>query len=114
MKAIVQLEFDGRCRVAFGFCARTLGGEIKTMNALGETKDVALPPGRGRPDESRPPQGFNVALHVRDKAAAQRVFEALADGGSVATPSSEAAWSSAFGMLRDRFGAPWLILSMDE
>src|SRR5690348_17002282 len=108
------------------------------MNALGETKDVALPPGsrsagaesirfaqlaagdtliQGNdlpPDESRPPQGFNVALHVRDKAAAQRVFEALADGGSVATPLSEAAWSSAFGMLRDRFGAPWLILSMDE
>ncbi|TKR29497.1 VOC family protein [Luteimonas gilva] len=138
MKAIVQLEFDGRCREAFEFYARALGGEIKVMNALGETKDVPLPPGsrpagaesirfaqlaigdtliQGNdlpPGEYRPKQGFNVALHVRDKAEAHRVFGALADGGRVETPLSEVAWSSAFGMLKDRFGTPWLILSMDE
>ncbi len=138
MKAIVQLEFDGRCREAFEFYAHALKGEIKVMNALGETQDVPLPPG-SRPagsdsirfaqlaigdtliqgndlpqGEYRSKEGFNVALHVRDSTEARRVFDALADGGCIETPLSEVAWSSAFGILRDRFDTPWLILSMDK
>ena len=45
---------------------------------------------------------------------ARRILDALSDGGSVVTPLSKVAWSSAFGIVTDRFGVPWLILALDK
>ena len=64
--------------------------------------------------EYKPAQGFNIALHVKTAAEARRIFNALSDGGSVVTPLSEVAWSSAFGIITDRCSTPWLILAMDK
>jgi len=138
MKVMVQLEFDGQCRQAFEFYAEVLRGEITVMNSLGDTADTPLPPGSrpGTPDlirfaqlhvgddviqgndlpkgEYRQKRGFNVALHVSDAAEAHRIFDALADGGQIDTPLSDVAWSSAFGIVRDRFDTPWLILALDK
>ena len=44
MKFIAYLVFDGRCREAFEFYARTLGGKIVAMVSHGETPSAAHVP----------------------------------------------------------------------
>ncbi len=44
MKLITYLSFDGRCREAFEFYARVLGGEIVAMVSHGETARQAFNP----------------------------------------------------------------------
>ena len=107
------------------------------MNTFGGS-DAKLPPGStaSTPDQIRfaelqvgdysilgndvpeqdykPMQGFNIALHVRTANEARRTFNALSDGGNVVTPLSEVAWSSAFGIVTDRFGTPWLVQALDK
>ena len=136
MNIMVQLEFDGQCRQAFEYYAQVLKGEIKVMNSFGD--ETALPPGSkpASPErirfaqlkvgdnviqgndlpagEYKEKRGFNVALHVSHAAEARRIFNALAAGGRIDTPLSEVAWSSAFGIVRDRFDTPWLILALDK
>jgi PhnB protein len=137
MKVMTQLAFNGQCRQAFELYEKVLGGKITVMNTFGDV-DAKLPPGStaSAPDQIRfaeiqvggyailgndlpeqdykPKQGFNVALHVETAAQARRIFTALADHGHVVTPLSEVAWSSAFGIVTDRFGTPWLILALDK
>jgi PhnB protein len=136
-KVMTQLAFKGQCREAFELYERVLGGKITVMNTFGGS-DAKLPPGStaSAPDQIRfaelklggyailgndvpvqdykPAQGFNIALHVKTAGEARRIFNALSDGGSVVTPLSEVAWSSAFGIVTDRFGVPWLILALDK
>ena len=134
---MTQLAFEGQCREAFELYERVLGGKIDVMNRFGGSDD-RLPPGStaSAPDQIRfaelklggyailgndvpvqdckPAQGFNIALHVKTAGEARRIFNALSDGGSVVTPLSEVTWSSAFGIVSDRFGVPWLILALDK
>jgi PhnB protein len=136
-KVMTQLAFKGQCREAFELYERVLGGKITVMNTFGGS-DPRLPPGStaSAPDQIRfaelevggyailgndvpaqdykPAQGFNIALHVNTAAEARLIFNAHSDCGSVATPLSEVAWSSAFGIVSDRFGVPWPILALDK
>ena len=54
-------------------------------------------------------KGFSVALNVKEPAEAERIFNALADQGTVRAPLSETFFAVKFGMLVDRFGTPWMI-----
>lgn len=54
-------------------------------------------------------QGMCVNYSVDDVAEAERVFEALADGGEITMPLAETFWSPKFGMCVDRFGTPWMV-----
>ncbi len=137
MKVMTQLAFNGQCRQAFELYEKVLGGKTAVMNTFGDV-DAKLPPGstasavdqirfaelqvgcyailgNDLPEqEYKPMQGFTVALHVGTSAEARRIFNALSDNGQVVTPLSEVAWSSAFGIVTDRFGTPWLILALDK
>lgn len=137
MQIAPQLAFCGQCREAFEFYETVLGGRIAVMNSFGEN-DAELPPGSTAAapdhirfaelrigdyallgndvpeDEYQPMRGFHIALHVNTGAEANRIFGALSQGGETETPPSAVAWSSAFGICRDRFGAPWLILALDK
>lgn len=53
--------------------------------------------------------GFSLSLALRDKAQADRYFDALAEGGNVIMPLGETFWSPRFGMLKDRFGISWMV-----
>jgi PhnB protein len=48
-------------------------------------------------------------LGIKDPAEAERIFQALADNGTVRMPLQETFWAVRFGMLVDRFGIPWII-----
>jgi len=54
-------------------------------------------------------KGFSLSLVYPTTADAQRVFDALAQGGRVTMPLQKTFWAKAFGMLVDRFGTPWMI-----
>jgi len=44
---------------------------------------------------------------------AKRIFEALADGGTVTQILEPTFFSSACGMCVDRFGTPWMIVARE-
>jgi PhnB protein len=45
----------------------------------------------------------------RNAADAERIFNALAEEGTVQIPIAETFWALRFGKVVDRFGIPWLI-----
>jgi hypothetical protein len=64
------------------------------------------------PGRARLPLGGDVAVTMSDPAEGQRVFDALAEGGSVEQPYEPSAWSPGFGRLTDRFGTHWMVDAM--
>lgn len=124
------LFFDGRCEEAFEFYARVLGGKIvamlphegtpaeghvpaewrsKIMHARLEIGDQALMASDAPPQYQEPMKGFYVSLHYTDPSDAERVFSALAEGGTIRMAMEETFWAARFGMLVDRFGTPWMV-----
>ncbi|MGH6785102.1 MAG: VOC family protein, partial [Sphingomicrobium sp.] len=55
-------------------------------------------------------QGFSLSITARDDAEAEKLCNALADGGKVQMPLAKAFFSSRFGMVADRFGVPWMVV----
>ena len=124
------LNFDGRCREAFIFYQQVLGGTIATMQTHGESPMAAQTPPEWHdrilharlvvgdqelmgsdspPHQHATPQGFAVSLNVDSGAEAERVFAALAAGGSVQMPLQATFWAGRFGLLTDQFGVPWMV-----
>ena len=54
-------------------------------------------------------KGFNLNVAFDDVSEAERVFNALSDGGTVTMPFQEQFWARRAGMLVDRFGTPWIV-----
>ncbi|QBB69801.1 VOC family protein [Pseudolysobacter antarcticus] len=132
MQLNAYLFFDGNCAEAMRYYERTLGGKIDlSMTHADDPAATAQVPadsaarimharlvfpggilmasdwmvGRAYPGMS----GFALSLAYTTVAEAQKVFDALADGGAVNMPFAETFWVEAFGMLTDRFGTPWMI-----
>jgi PhnB protein len=126
------LFFDGRCEEAVEFYRRTLGAEVEMMMRF---KDSPEPPPNATPDnadkvmhtsfrigdtkvmasdgrcQGRPSfQGFALSLTARDEAEAERLFNALCDGGAVQMPLAKTFFSPRFGMVTDRFGVCWMVV----
>ena len=64
----------------------------------------------GLTDQYERPQGISVSISVAP-ADAERIFNALAEGGNVSMPFQKTFWSPGFGMVVDRFGTPWMVNS---
>ena len=130
MRLNAHLNFSGHCEEAFRLYQRILGGTISIMMPYGEspianqvgpewqkkimhvsleTSDQVLMGADAPPDRYQKPQGFAVAVNVADAADAQRMFQALAEGGIVQMPLQETFWATRFGMLVDRYGIPWMV-----
>jgi PhnB protein len=133
MQVQPYLNFDGRCEEALNFYSRALGAEVTALMRFKDSPEPhapgMVPPGAedkvmhasfrlgdttvmasdchagGRPSF----QGFSLSLTLPDGAAAERAFAALADGGQVQMPLSKTFFSSAFGVVADRFGVSWMI-----
>ena len=130
MKFVPYLSFDGRCRQAFEFYAKTLGGEIRAMISHRETPASAAVPADWQdaiinahlvageaelmgadapPGHASKPSGFSVSIEIDDEARAERVFNAFAEGGTIGMPFGPAFWAKRFGMVTDKYGTPWMI-----
>jgi PhnB protein len=124
------LSFDGTCEAAFKFYEKVLGGKIvammtyadmpgntqmskdsqnRIMHARLQFGDNLLMASDAPPDRFEAAKGFHVMLGVKDAAEAERLFEALAAGGTITMPIQGTFWAERFGMLVDRFGTPWMI-----
>lgn len=55
--------------------------------------------------------GNNVYINVtpESKAEADRIFNALAAGGTVEMPIADQPWGDYYGSLRDKFGVQWMV-----
>ena len=132
MKFVNYLFFNGDTREAFEFYAKVFDGEITGMLTHRETpatKDVSeewqdkiinaqliigdqmLMASDAPPQYRTEMSGFSVSVDMGDLAKAERVFNALADGGTVNMPFSPTFWAKGFGMVKDKFGTPWMISS---
>jgi len=130
MKLNPYLLFEGTCEEAFKTYAKVLGGEIvamipaegtpsaetwpkewhkKIIHARMMVDGVALMGSDCPPDRFEKMQGFSVTLNVKEPRQAERIFNALAEGGAMRMPLGETFWAVKFGMLTDRFGTPWMI-----
>ncbi len=124
------LFFDGNCADAMRFYERTLGGKLEMMTHAQSPVANQAPPGSadrimharldfggrvlmasdsmaGHPYDGM--KGFSLSLSYPDVAQGKRIFDSLADGGRVTMPFQKTFWAEGFGMLVDRFGAPWMI-----
>ena len=52
---------------------------------------------------------ISMSLGSNDAAQGQRIFDKLAEGGTVQMPFSDTFWGAKFGMLTDRYGIEWMI-----
>lgn len=124
------LTFDGRCEEAFNVYAQCLGGTIemliphagtpaeehvpaewrdKIMHVRMRAGDNVLMGSDAPPGRYAKPVGFSVSVQIADPTEAERVFNTLAEGGTVTMPLLQTFWAQRFGMLVDRFGIPWMI-----
>ena len=55
--------------------------------------------------------GIALAISVASEAEAEKTFTALADGGQVQMPLGKTFFSPRFGMLSDKFGVGWMIVT---
>lgn len=124
------LFFDGTCADAMRFYERTLGGKLSLMTHAESPMAAQTPPGSanrilharleldghvlmasdsmvGHPYEGM--KGFSLSLTYLTASDAQKVFDALAQGGKVTMPMQKTFWAEGFGMLVDRFGTPWMV-----
>jgi PhnB protein len=124
------LFFTGRCEEALTFYQQVLGGEItammrykdtpekerlsaewhdKVIHACLEVGDRKLMASDGPPSYERTPQGFDVQLDIAEPEEADRIYNALLEGGQARLPLDKTFFARRFGMLVDRFGTPWMI-----
>jgi PhnB protein len=124
------LLFNGDCETAFKFYEKSLGARIEALLTHEGTPMEKMVPAEWRkkiiharlklgdkvlmasdcpPEHYVKPQGFSVNLDFKSSAEAERVFNALAEKGSVQMPLQQTFWAAKFGMVTDRFGTPWMI-----
>ncbi|HEX4944326.1 MAG TPA: VOC family protein [Usitatibacteraceae bacterium] len=134
MQVQPYLFFDGRCEEAIEFYRKALGAEVTMLMRVKDSPDPP-PPGMYPPDsgnkvmhaslrigeatvmasdgrcQGKPVfQGFSLSLDARTEADADRLFAALADGGTVQMPLGKTFFSPRFGMVADRFGVSWMVI----
>lgn len=56
------------------------------------------------------PGGYSLTLSVDTPQAAAKVFNALAEGGSVTMALDKTFFAEAFGSVHDRFGVRWMVI----
>jgi PhnB protein len=130
MKLLTYVNYGGNCAEAFRFYEKHLGGKIVMMMTHGESP---------QPNPNVPSDWKNAILHARIDIGgtsllgadipnaepmkstylslmldtieeAERVYGVLSDGGQVFMPMQETFFAFRFAMLRDKFGASWMLL----
>ncbi|MGZ8260205.1 MAG: VOC family protein [Caldimonas sp.] len=132
MRVDPYLHFDGHCDDAIRFYRDALGAEVTALvrrdndgsDASGDDAEAGTvlhvslrigdamlagtdAPGRGE----QAWLGHSVTLPTASDADAERVFSRLAEGGQVTMPLTSTFFASLVGMVTDRFGVPWTVVS---
>ena len=130
MKVQPYLMFNGRCAEALDYYRRTLDASVemlmrvkdapepvpgmapdKVMHACVRFGDTSVMASDCGPEQATRFDGFSLAYTAADDADARRRFEALADGGNVVMPLARTFFASSFGVVADRFGVSWMVVT---
>jgi PhnB protein len=136
-KVITYLFFTGRCEEALVYYQKHLGAKLERLIRIKESPEP-MPEGMfpkefddkvmhseftvgnahifatdcGDPGTSY--SGFSLTLTVQTAADAHRVFDALADGGTVRMPLSKTFWSPLYGQVTDKYGIGWMVMLPEQ
>ena len=126
-----HISYNGQCEEAFKYYEKHLGGKINRLALYeGTPAEQHMPPEMRKqvihaqiqigdttmmgadapPDRYQVTHGIAVTLAVNTPADAERMFHALADGGEIHMALDKTFFAEKFGMLRDRFGVPWMVI----
>jgi PhnB protein len=139
MQVQPYLFFDGRCEEAIEFYKKVLGAKVEMLMRFKEAPPPSGNPGEGcagpMPDGNKvmhssfkvgdttimasdgmangKPEfkGFSLSINAKNDAEAERLFKALSDGGRIEMPLAKTFFSSAFGMVADKFGVGWMVIT---
>jgi len=131
MQVQPYLFFEGRCDEAIDFYKKALGAKVdilmrfkeapdqsmvtpeskeKVMHAAVRVGDAQILMSDGRCQGNVNFNGFSLAVSAANEGEADRMFNALADGGQVRMPMAKTFFSARFGMVADKFGVGWMVL----
>ena len=129
------LFFNGRCEEAINFYKSALGAtdvnimrynespeppppgmvppgsEDKVMHSSFKVGDATVMASDGDCSGKLDFKGISLTLSARNDADAERLFAALANGGKVQMPIGKTFFASRFGMVADKFGVPWMVIT---
>jgi PhnB protein len=132
MQVQPYLFFDGRCEEAIEFYKKAVGAKVemmmrykdgppsdqtppgaenKIMHATLTMGDTQVMASDGHCAGKPKFDGFSLSIGAKDDAEAEKLFNALADGGQVRMPLAGTFFASKFGMLADKFGVGWMIMA---
>ncbi|NVO06418.1 MAG: VOC family protein [Rhodoferax sp.] len=130
------LNFKRETEAAFAFYRAVFGGDFGMLQRMGDVPTAPGQPPMAEADkqlimhveltilgghvlmgtDSPDSMGFNLVqgnnVHINlepdTRAETQRLFDALAAGGTVGMPLTDMFWGALFGHLVDRFGICWM------
>lgn len=135
MRVEAYLMFDGRCEEALEFYRQKLGAEVTSLLRFKDNPDLdnpemksTSPPDKvmhssfkvgettvmasdGRCGGTPTFDGFCLTISVSTVPEAERLFAALSEGGQVQMPLTKTFFSPGFGMVADKFGVNWMLLT---
>ena len=129
MELGVYVNYRGNCEEAFRFYQQHLGarsdgvirrhGEIPAPNVPADWSDRVLHArleigttvlmGADIP-HAEPVRSSYLTLFLDDDSEAERIYSVLAEDGEVFMELQSTHFANRFAMLRDRFGASWMLL----
>lgn len=124
------IAYKGNCREAIEFYKSALDAEVVFVQTVGQSPMSNMGPPENimhctikvggstimmcddpRPDGAAADGNISLAIGLNDPALAKKLFDNLAEGGSVIMPLTKTYWAEAFGMLTDKFGVKWMVNS---
>jgi PhnB protein len=128
MRLDVYVNYRGHCEEAFRYYERHLGGRITGIARHGDQPNPAMPAGWGDKvlharielgstvlmgadvAQAEPMRSAYLTLSLESAEDAERTYALLADGGEVFMQMTHTPFANRYAMLRDRFGASWMLL----
>ena len=121
MRVEPYLYFQGRCEEALEFYRSAIGADGAVIARFGDKVghavlrfgDTVVLASDGQGEDPADFSGFSLSLTAADDAEAERLFAALSDGGTVQVPMASTPFASRLGLVADRFGVPWTVVSQN-
>ena len=132
MRLDIYVNYRGNCEQALRFYEQQIGGRITSIARHGEQPNPAIPSdwsekilharmeigatvlmGADIP-HAEPMRSAYLTLSLDSASEAERVYSQLADGGEIFVNMDKTFFANRFAMLRDRFGASWMLFHQPE